>query len=154
MAEDDRSLGDALRAAEGPLPSVTEFDPALPRALDAPLAAALEPDPDDRPHEIAEVADAAAMTVFNPLTIAYWVGVTANWLPFAHSVLGYSAPGFGIVMATAGLMTWFTALTVIVRFMPHRIGPTFFRVVNAAFGLILLAFATFCATVVSRHFLH
>jgi hypothetical protein len=38
--------------------------------------------------------------------------------------------------------------------MPHRIGPTFFRLVNAAFGLILLAFATFCAIVVSRHFLY
>ena len=107
-----------------------------------------------RGHLIAEVADAAAMTVFNPLTIAYWVGVTANWLPFAHSVLGYSAPGFGIVMATAGLMTWFTALTVIVRFMPHRIGPNFFRFVNAILSLILLGFATFCAIVLSRHLLH
>ena len=29
--------------------------------------------------------------------------------------------------------------------MPHRLGPTFFRLVNAAFGFILLAFATFCA---------
>ena len=77
-----------------------------------------------RGHLIAEVADAAAMTVFNPLTIAYWVGVTANWLPFAHSILGYSAPGFGILMATAGLITWFTALTVIVRFMPHRSART------------------------------
>jgi threonine/homoserine/homoserine lactone efflux protein len=107
-----------------------------------------------RGHLIAEVADAAAMTVFNPLTIAYWVGVTANWLPLAHSVLGYSAPGFGIVMATAGLMTWFTALTVIVRFMPHRIGPNFFRLVNAILSLILLGFATFCAIVLSRHLLH
>src|SRR5512142_634111 len=100
-----------------------------------------------RGHLIAEVADAAAMTVFNPLTIAYWVGVTANWLPFAHSVLGYSAPGVGIVMVTAGLMTWFTALTVIVRFVPHRIGPNFFRLVNAVFSLILLGFAIFCAIV-------
>ncbi|HSC56376.1 MAG TPA: LysE family transporter [Nitrospira sp.] len=107
-----------------------------------------------RGHLIAEVADAAAMTVFNPLTIAYWVGVTANWLPFAHSVLGYSAPGFGIVMVTAGLMTWFTALTVIVRFMPDRIGPNFFRLVNAILSLILLGFATFCAIVLSRHLLH
>jgi len=107
-----------------------------------------------RGHLIAEVANAAAMTVFNPLTIAYWVGVTANWLPFAHSVLGYSAPGFGIVMATAGLMTWFTALTVIVRFMPHRIGPNFFRFVNAILSLILLGFATFCAIVLFSHLLH
>lgn len=105
-------------------------------------------------HLIAEVTDAAAMTVFNPLTIAYWVGVTANWLPFAHSVLGSSAPGLGILMATAGLMTWFTALTVIVRFTPHRIGPNFFRLVNALFGLILIGFATFCAIVLSRYLLH
>jgi L-lysine exporter family protein LysE/ArgO len=58
-------------------------------------------------HLIAEVVDAAALTIFNPLTIAYWVGVTSNWLPIAHSVLGYSAPGLGILMATAGLATWF-----------------------------------------------
>ncbi len=56
-------------------------------------------------------------------------------------------------MAAAGLMTWFTTLIIVVRFMPHRIGPTFFRLVNATFGLILLAFAAFCARVLSRHFL-
>jgi len=105
-------------------------------------------------HLVAEVANTAALTIFNPLTIVYWVGVTSNWLPFAHSVLGNSAPGLGILMVAAGLMTWFTALTVIVRFIPHRIGPNFFRLVNAIFGLILLGFATFCAIVLSRHFLH
>ena len=104
-------------------------------------------------HLVAEVTDAAALTIFNPLTIAYWVGVTSNWLPFAYSVLGYSAPGLGILMVIAGLMTWFTALIVLVRFIPHRIGPIFFRLVNAIFGLILLGFVTFCAVVLSRHFL-
>jgi threonine/homoserine/homoserine lactone efflux protein len=105
-------------------------------------------------HLIAEVVDAAALTIFNPLTIAYWVGVTSNWLPIAHSVLGYSAPGLGILMATAGLATWFAALTVAVRFIPHRIGPNFFRFVNAILGLILLGFATFCVIVLSHHLLH
>ncbi len=104
-------------------------------------------------HLVAEVADAAALTIFNPLTIAYWIGVTSNWLPFAHSVLGYSAPGLGILMATIGLMTWFTALTVVVRFMPQRIGPNFFRLINAILGLILVGFTTFCLIVLSRHFL-
>ena len=89
------------------------------------------------------------LTIFNPLTIVYWVGVTSNWLPFAHSVLGYSAPGWGILMASAGLMM-FTALIIVVRFIPHRIGPIFFRLVNAILGLILLGFATFCAIVLSR----
>jgi threonine/homoserine/homoserine lactone efflux protein len=105
-------------------------------------------------HLVAEVADAAALTIFNPLTIAYWIGVTSNWLPFAHSVLGYSAPGLGILMATIGLMTWFTALAVVVRFMPQHIGPNFFRLINAILGLILVGFATFCVIVLSRHFLH
>jgi hypothetical protein len=50
-------------------------------------------------------------------------------------------------------MTWFTTLIVIVRFLPHRIGPTFFRLVNAILGLILLGFATFCTIILSRHFL-
>jgi hypothetical protein len=102
-------------------------------------------------HLLAEVADGSAMTIFNPLTIAYWVGVTTNWLPFAHSVLGNTAPGWGIVMATAGMMTWFTALIVVVRFIPQRMGPIFFRLVNTILGLILLGFATFCAIVLSRH---
>jgi L-lysine exporter family protein LysE/ArgO len=105
-------------------------------------------------HLVAEVAEGAALTIFNPLTIVYWVGVTSNWLPLAHSVLGYSAPGWGILMATAGLMTWFTVLIVVVSFIPHRVGPIFFRLVNAILGLILLGFATFCATVLSRDFRH
>ena len=57
-------------------------------------------------------------------------------------------------MAAAGLMIWFTALIVAVRFIPHRIGPIFFRLVNATLGLILLGFATFCAVVLSRHLIH
>ena len=105
-------------------------------------------------HMVAEVADCTALTILNPLTILYWVGVTSNWLPFAHSVLGYSAPGWGILMAAVGLMNWFAVLIVVVRFIPSRIGPAFFRLVNAIFGLILLGFAAFCAIVLSRHFLH
>ena len=105
-------------------------------------------------HLVADVADATALTIFNPLTIAYWIGVTSDWLPFAHSVLGYSAPGWGILMVTAGLITWFTALIVVVRFIPHRIGPNFFRLVNTILGLILLGFAVFCVTVLSCRFLH
>jgi threonine/homoserine/homoserine lactone efflux protein len=104
-------------------------------------------------HLAADVASCAALTVFNPLTMIYWVGVTANWLPLAHPILGAKAPGSGILLVAAGLMTWFTALIVVVRFLPHRIGPTFFRLVNAVLGLILLGFATFCAVVLSRRFL-
>lgn len=105
-------------------------------------------------HLIAEIADGTALTIFNPLTIAYWIGVTSNWLPFAHSVLGRNAPLWGVLMATTGLMTWFAALVFVVRFIPHRIGPIFFRLVSAILGLMLVGFAAFCAVVLSRHFLH
>ncbi len=104
-------------------------------------------------HLATDVASCAALTMFNPLTMIYWVGVTSNWLPLAHSVLGSKAPGWGILTVAAGLMTWFATLIVVVRFLPHRIGPTFFRLVNAVLGLILLGFATFCTIVLSRHFL-
>jgi threonine/homoserine/homoserine lactone efflux protein len=77
-----------------------------------------------------------------------------RWDKGAHSVLGHSAPGWGILMVAAGLTTWFTTLIFLVRFIPNRIGPTFFRLVNVILGLILLGFATFCAIVLSHHFLH
>jgi hypothetical protein len=57
-------------------------------------------------------------------------------------------------MAGGGLTAWFAALVVVVRFIPNQIGPIFFRLVNGVLGLILLGFATFCAVVLSRHFLH
>jgi threonine/homoserine/homoserine lactone efflux protein len=105
-------------------------------------------------HLATDVASCAALTVFNPLTVIYWVGVTSNWLPLAHIILGSKAPGWGILMVAAGLMTWFTTLIVVVRFLPDRIGPAFFRLVNAVLGLILLGFAAYCAIVLSPHFLH
>jgi hypothetical protein len=53
----------------------------------------------------------------------------------------------------AGLMTRFTTLIVVILLLPHRIGPTFFRLVNAILGPILLGFATFRAIVLKGHFL-
>ena len=83
----------------------------------------------------------------------YWAGVTSSWLPFAYSVLGFRAPGLGTLMVGTGLMSWFTALVIVVRFIPHRIGATFFRLANAILGLILLGFGTYCAVVLFRHLL-
>ena len=55
-------------------------------------------------------------------------------------------------MVAPGLTTWFTTLVIVVRFIPHRIGPSFFRLINAILGVILLGFAAYCAIVLSRHF--
>jgi threonine/homoserine/homoserine lactone efflux protein len=98
-----------------------------------------------------EAAKAAALTIFNPLTMLYWAGVTSSWLPFAYSVLGKRAPEWGTLMAGAGLMLWFTALTAVVRFIPHRIDAIFFRLANAVLGVILLSLASYCAVVLSHH---
>jgi threonine/homoserine/homoserine lactone efflux protein len=98
-----------------------------------------------------EAGKAAALTIFNPLTMVYWVGVTSSWLPFAYSILGNKAAGWGTLMAGAGLIAWFTALIVVVRFIPHRIGAAFFRLANAILGLLLLGFGAYCAVILSRH---
>jgi threonine/homoserine/homoserine lactone efflux protein len=103
---------------------------------------------------VTEGVKAAALTVFNPLTMIYWVGITSSWLPFAYSVLGNNASSWGILMAGTGLMTWFTALVVVVRFIPRRIDAIFFRLANAILGIILLGFASYCAVVLLRHFWH
>jgi L-lysine exporter family protein LysE/ArgO len=103
-------------------------------------------------HLATDVAPCAGLTLFNPLTIIYWVGVTSNWLPLAHTILGPKPAGWGILIVAAGLMTWFSTLVVVVRFIPNRIGPAFFRLINAILGVILLGFATYCAIVLSRHF--
>jgi threonine/homoserine/homoserine lactone efflux protein len=101
-------------------------------------------------HLVTDVASGAALTVLNPLTIIYWVGVTSNWLPLAHSILGNDAPGWGITMVGAGLMSWFTMLIVVVRFVPERIGPSFFRLINAILGVILLGFSAYCISILSH----
>ncbi|MGD0789746.1 MAG: LysE family transporter [Terracidiphilus sp.] len=100
-----------------------------------------------------EAAKAAALTVFNPLTMLYWAGVTSSWLPFAYSVLGLRAAGWGLLMVGAGLAAWFTALVAVVRFIPHRTGATFFRLANAILGLILLGLGMYCAVILYRHLL-
>jgi threonine/homoserine/homoserine lactone efflux protein len=100
-----------------------------------------------------EAAKAAALTIFNPLTMLYWIGVTSSWLPFAYSILGNSAPGWGALMAGSGLIAWFTTLIFLVRFIPSHIGVVFFRIANAILSLILLSFAAYCVVLLSRHFL-
>jgi threonine/homoserine/homoserine lactone efflux protein len=102
---------------------------------------------------IGEAAEAAALTLFNPLTMLYWVAVTSSWLPFAYSVLGARTAGSGTLMVGLGLAAWFTALILFVRFIPHRTGAIFFRVANAILGFVLLGFGAYCAVVLFRYLL-
>jgi L-lysine exporter family protein LysE/ArgO len=99
---------------------------------------------------IGEAAESAALTVFNPLSMLYWAAVTSSWLPFAFPVLGAHAAGWGVLMSGMGLATWFTALILFVRFVPHRANASLFRVANATLALVLLGFGAYCAVDLSR----
>jgi threonine/homoserine/homoserine lactone efflux protein len=103
---------------------------------------------------LGEAAKSAALTLFNPLSIVYWAAVTTTWLTFARPVLGIHTAGWGILMAGAGLISWFSALILFVRFVPQYAGVSLFRAANAILGLILLAFGTYCAVDLSRRLLH
>ena len=46
---------------------------------------------------LGEAAKSTALTMFNPLSMVYWIAVTSSWLPLAHSVLGPRAAGWGNV---------------------------------------------------------
>ena len=92
-------------------------------------------------HLIMDVITGGTLTVVNPASMIYWILQTAAWLPHAQTTeLGSAAAWWGLAFAGAGLMTWFTILTFFVRFMPDRLGPGFFRVVNILSGLILIGF--------------
>ena len=99
---------------------------------------------------IGEAAKSAALTMFNPLSMLYWIAVTSSWLPFAHPILGTRAAEWGMLMAGAGLMSWFAALILFVRFLPQRANSILFRAANASLGLILLGFGAYCAIDLSR----
>jgi L-lysine exporter family protein LysE/ArgO len=102
---------------------------------------------------IGEAARAAALTLFNPLTMLYWVAVTSSWLPFAYSGFGNRAPEWGTLLVGLGLAAWFTVLIVFVRFIPHRTGAIFFRVANIILGIVLLCFGLYCVALLLRHLL-
>jgi threonine/homoserine/homoserine lactone efflux protein len=104
-------------------------------------------------HLLGEAAKAGALTLLNPLTWLYWVGVTSSWLALAYPVLGATAPEWGVSMAGGGLITWFAALIVAVRFIPHSVGALFFRLANGILGALLIGFAMICAIALGLHFL-
>jgi threonine/homoserine/homoserine lactone efflux protein len=103
---------------------------------------------------IGEAAKSGVLTIFNPLSMLYWIAVTSSWLPIAYAVLGARAAGWGMLMVGNGLMAWFAALVLFVRFVPQHAGGILFRVANATLGLILLSFGTYCAVDLSRRLWH
>lgn len=92
-----------------------------------------------------EGARAFLLTVLNPLTAVYWIGAASSWMPEAYALLGPRSSLAGITAAGAGMVAWYGGLTLFVSYLPHRVGAAFFRLINAALGVALLALAAFCA---------
>jgi threonine/homoserine/homoserine lactone efflux protein len=92
-------------------------------------------------------------TLMNPAGVVYWLGVASNWLPAGTRAFddAQTAIWWGLAAAAAGLASWFAILSGAVRFVPNRIGPRFFRVVNAVCGAVLLAFGVACVVFILQH---
>jgi threonine/homoserine/homoserine lactone efflux protein len=101
-----------------------------------------------KPGMVADVAGGALLTAVNPMAPAYWAVVGVNWLASAGVKHGTGMAWLGLAAAATGFLTWFLILATIVRFMPNRLGPKFFRGVNVACGLMLLGFGVFCAWII------
>jgi L-lysine exporter family protein LysE/ArgO len=87
---------------------------------------------------LRDMVTGGVLTAINPLTLLYWVAVVApQWVQRVNSAGGGGGVLYGIAAAVAGLSTWFGFLTVLVMLRPQRVGPAFFRVVNAACGVAL-----------------
>ena len=87
----------------------------------------------------------------HPAVIIYWLATGPSWIAKADDVLGPAAVYWGLPAVGAGLTTWFGFLTIMVRFLPNRLGPGFFRAINTITGMLLLGFGAFCLLTVLFH---
>jgi threonine/homoserine/homoserine lactone efflux protein len=88
---------------------------------------------------LRDVATGAVLTGLNPATLLYWLlGAGPTWLNKAQLPPASLAVWWGVLAATAGLATWFVFVATLVRLRPNKVGPRFFRIVNAICGLALI----------------
>ena len=88
---------------------------------------------------LRDVATGAALTLINPATWLYWMlGAGPAWLHKANLPPGCVEVWWALLAAVAGLASWFLLVATLVRLRPRRVGPGFFRIVNAACGIALM----------------
>lgn len=109
----------------------------------------------DRPpiHLWTDVGTGMGLTIINPAAPAYWLAASGPWLARARQTMDGAAIWWGLAGASAGLMSWFVIVTLLVRFSPQKLGVRFFRVVHALCGAMLLGFASYCMWLVVSHLL-
>jgi threonine/homoserine/homoserine lactone efflux protein len=94
---------------------------------------------------------AFALTLLNPLGVGYWLVGASNWLPVAQPVFGWATVPMGLAGAAAGLVSWFGILAALMRFVPNRIGPRFFKTVNGGCGVVLIIFGAVSLAFAIQH---
>lgn len=103
-------------------------------------------------HLWTDAGRGALLTIINPAAPIYWLGVTAPWLNQIPHDYRPALIVWGLLAAASGLTGWFAILTVLVRFMPQKLGPRFFRVVSMSCGVLLGVFGLLCLTgTLNRH---
>jgi len=81
----------------------------------------------------------AGLTLINPAVLLYWLGAGAKLIEKGHIAPGTAAVWHGAIAATAGLSCWFLFISMLIRIRPDRVGPNFFRAVDAVCGTLLTA---------------
>jgi len=96
-----------------------------------------ESGPAGRPSRLRDLLTGAVLTLINPGVLLYWLGAGSKVIQQADVRPGSPAMWYGVLAATGGLTLWFACLSVLVRRRPQKVGPGFFRAVNAVSGGLL-----------------
>ncbi|OPX23361.1 MAG: hypothetical protein B1H04_03800 [Planctomycetales bacterium 4484_123] len=86
---------------------------------------------------LRDLLTGAGLTLINPAVLLYWLGAGAKLIEKGHVAPGSAAVWQGAAAATAGLSCWFLSISLLIRSRPDRVGPNFFRAVDAVCGAVL-----------------
>ncbi len=87
-----------------------------------------------------QLAGGYLMTILNPITILFWVSVSAQVASFSTNDHALWLGGIGVILGAFG---WALFLNVSLHFSRKMITPFFMRVINYLSGMILIGIAAF-----------
>lgn len=79
------------------------------------------------------------MTLLNPITILFWLSISAQIATITHrNFFATAVMGFGVI---TGIVSWIIGINFFLHHTRHRISAAILRNINIAGGIILLTFA-------------
>ena len=84
-----------------------------------------------------DVGAGAALTIINPATFGYWVGVGPQLLERADISSTSPLVWTALAAAGAGLSCWFLFVAMLIRLRPQKVSPRFIHTINLACGVLL-----------------